>query len=488
MEEIKMKNPLAIAILLKLILATSLFAQQQYPNLWNVVIGANVSYNANERMFYYAYILASDDTNRGGIESFEVDISRIPNTLAIDTIGLRFENDGYTEKIARRHFAGLAGRIIPIGFLKTPQGLWSGGYTNALTAIFDGEPYLLPGQSLGGFEMMSKGLPGIRRCIVSPYFDVIALFPDPDDTTLTDYGPPVDSVRQAVKFRTFTIGPTAPPSNFVSLIFLDTLSSYATRSRTLHWVANQSTADKYAGLFARAKSDLQQNNTNAARARLDTVLRQIPLDSIANLTSEAYALLKFNTEYLLSQLAATHAPSIAALTPAITFTNVGTFTLTVAGSRFTNGSVVEWNGAARTTTFISSTELRANILAGDVAAADSPRVTVRNTDGSVSNAVRFKVVSALPQVLRPVFNCIVQEPNGTLSAWFGYENLNSGVVYMPVDPSRNKFTPAPHDRGQPTLFQPGSRERVFRVELNNQLKWHLNGAQATANRNGTRCP
>ncbi len=52
------------------------------------------------------------------------------------------------------------------------------------------------------------------------------------------------------------------------------------------------------------------------------------------------------------------------------------FTLTVTGSQFTNQSAVYWDGAPRTTTFISSTELRAQITSADQSATGIPTVTV----------------------------------------------------------------------------------------------------------------
>ncbi len=56
------------------------------------------------------------------------------------------------------------------------------------------------------------------------------------------------------------------------------------------------------------------------------------------------------------------------------------------------GSTVQWNGAARTTTFVSSTQLQASIPASDIATAGSASVTVLNpSGGGLSNAVTFLV-------------------------------------------------------------------------------------------------
>jgi hypothetical protein len=56
----------------------------------------------------------------------------------------------------------------------------------------------------------------------------------------------------------------------------------------------------------------------------------------------------------------------------------GEFTLTVYGANFVMGAVVNWNGQARSTTFISARELQAQILASDVAKPTAGYITVTN--------------------------------------------------------------------------------------------------------------
>jgi len=54
------------------------------------------------------------------------------------------------------------------------------------------------------------------------------------------------------------------------------------------------------------------------------------------------------------------------------------FTLKVYGSGFLPGAVVNWNGSARQTAFVSSTQLNAAILGTDIAIAGSASITVTN--------------------------------------------------------------------------------------------------------------
>ena len=77
------------------------------------------------------------------------------------------------------------------------------------------------------------------------------------------------------------------------------------------------------------------------------------------------------------------------------------FTLTVNGTGFVSTSVVKWNGSARTTTFVSKSQLKANILALDIALASTASVTVVNPSpgGGTSNVVFFEVTIATSAIV-----------------------------------------------------------------------------------------
>ncbi len=70
--------------------------------------------------------------------------------------------------------------------------------------------------------------------------------------------------------------------------------------------------------------------------------------------------------------------------------------LTVSGDNFVNGSTIHWNGAARTTTFVSSTELTATIPASDFVTPGPAAITVANPGPGfgVSEPQTFVVVPA----------------------------------------------------------------------------------------------
>ena len=76
------------------------------------------------------------------------------------------------------------------------------------------------------------------------------------------------------------------------------------------------------------------------------------------------------------------------------------FTLTVNGTGFVSGSVVNWNKSPRSTTFISSSQLTAAISASDIHTPNTAAVTVANPGpgGGNSNAADFLVALSAPDV------------------------------------------------------------------------------------------
>jgi len=87
----------------------------------------------------------------------------------------------------------------------------------------------------------------------------------------------------------------------------------------------------------------------------------------------------------------TPAPTLTTLTPNTATAGGPAFTLTADGANFVSGATVLWNGAARTTTFVSATRVTASIPGSDIAAAGSAPVTVRNPDGQTSGAQTFTI-------------------------------------------------------------------------------------------------
>ncbi len=270
-----------------------------YPFLYHVTTKCKVSYNSNNGLYSYSYVITNDSINKGVISYFNIDISRGINSITYDTVGLTFYS-----KLSEIYFSGnyprLMSGIIPIGFPSFPKKGWFGhvGGVFSEASIHTDSLGIVPGQTVNSIILTSKALPGIRKIRFEPDFWDDYYF-QYDDTTNTD---DIDSIRHVINFYGFTISPSAPPINFIATLWCDTLTNYTTQSRSLGWIKDDSTKNKYLVFFSFAKTKLLQLDSVGAKTFLQQVLKDVDIDSASTLTSEAYALLRFNTEYLNMRL------------------------------------------------------------------------------------------------------------------------------------------------------------------------------------------
>lgn len=120
-------------------------------------------------------------------------------------------------------------------------------------------------------------------------------------------------------------------------------------------------------------------------------------------------------------------PAIASVNPASLVAGGPATTILVNGSGFVADSVVRWNGAARTTTFVGATQISAAIPATDLAAAGAAQVTVFNhaPAGGTSAPAAVNVVPPAILFLNPA-SIAVQAPGAGPVAL-----TVSGVNFLP---------------------------------------------------------
>jgi hypothetical protein len=104
----------------------------------------------------------------------------------------------------------------------------------------------------------------------------------------------------------------------------------------------------------------------------------------------------FETTRVDKPLKPAPAPVLRDLSPASAGAGTTALTLVVKGRSFVAGSVVHWNGAARTTRFVSARELQVAIPAVDLATPASVPVTVVTPapGGGTSGSLTFTVTAA----------------------------------------------------------------------------------------------
>ena len=230
-------------------------------------IRCRITYNNTNTFFEYSYSILNEIQSKQGIELFLLDINK---------------NVNYTSSSTNDWFWGIDERL------------------NGGCSWFD-TTFIEPSYRKEGFKISSACFPGIGNS----YFQGQLPFCTFSEEEASEFL--YNSLDSLSDFpRNYISRKTVVPIQFSSSIpyeeYLDSLISFNTKSMDLGWIKSIETRDKYAAHLANAKSSLLQNNIGTARFYLQNILRDVDVDSTNAITSEAYALLRYNTEYLLSKL------------------------------------------------------------------------------------------------------------------------------------------------------------------------------------------
>jgi hypothetical protein len=179
------------------------------------------------------------------------------------------------------------------------RGFISGSAANRFIEIPPSDG-LAPGEYMT-VSFASTGLPAITTCYAQSFSLPLSESEDDSLHALGYTDAQISPKWMNNSFRNQTVAPNTGLLNLLPLTFLDTLTSYTIQSLAFGWIKNQVTANNYLGYFSSVKAQLQSNNIPAARSTLQTVLTNAISDSKSNLTSEAYALIYYNTEYLITK-------------------------------------------------------------------------------------------------------------------------------------------------------------------------------------------
>ena len=123
----------------------------------------------------------------------------------------------------------------------------------------------------------------------------------------------------------------------------------------------------------------------------------------------------------------TAAPVITLLSPSTVNSGGTAFTLQILGSNFTSTASVRVNGNLRSSTFVDSGTLRAQILASDIATPGSVSVTV-TTAGGTSAPATLTVVSPNTPSITSISPSVVTSGGATFKLTVTGTNFQSGAV------------------------------------------------------------
>jgi hypothetical protein len=120
-------------------------------------------------------------------------------------------------------------------------------------------------------------------------------------------------------------------------------------------------------------------------------------------------------------------PKLTSLLPASIIAGGSGFTLTLTGSGFVKGSLVEWNGKGLTTTYVSPTELQATVPASDTLDGDIS-ITVFNSlpGGGTSNPKTLPIDNPVPVVIS-ILPASVKAGSGSFTLTVNGFDFNEGA-------------------------------------------------------------
>lgn len=274
-----------------------------------VALSATVGSNDRNGLFTYRYRVTNPGINDGAIRSLTVELTRTPGDLTLNREGLT-NGAGYMTFGSADTFARVP--TVPVG-ITGPDGwllsLSVGGRPTSRSFARWGSPDALlnvaPGRNQDGYQLVSYGLPGIRKAEIQRAIDFDSL-PDEyyDDPDLAI------ALQENLVFHTKTVGPKAPPATFVPLDFLDYLIALLHDSRQNGWVKVEGVHRSLLAKLLAAKRALEASRVEPASGELGAFAREVEAVSCLDfrcpgnraLSSEAFALLYYNARYLLDRL------------------------------------------------------------------------------------------------------------------------------------------------------------------------------------------
>lgn len=277
----------------------------------NVTVRSYAACDSGTGLYSYRYSIYNPPSN-GLIDIIQIDIRKPTSAIELSSEGLIVERGininsntvlyhTFNEEVAQMQPEK---EVVPVG-VKIGDRNWGGAVTAMGTVMWGGSEttLIMPGQTLGGFTITSYGLPGIRDGMVEPDIDY--------DNLPDEYWGNVELTKQlqdSLVYHIKTIGPTAPPADFKPADFLTSIINMKHDAYNLGWIKNEGTLKSLDAKLENAKKDIEKGNIKSAKNTLKAFINEVEAqgcESYENcpdgkhLTSEAYALLKYNAQYLI---------------------------------------------------------------------------------------------------------------------------------------------------------------------------------------------
>jgi len=156
-----------------------------------------------------------------------------------------------------------------------------------------------------------------------------------------------------------------------------------------------------AGFAAGAVVQINGSNRSTSFVNSSTLTASIPASDVTSVGLRSITVTQSGlTSTPMSFSVINPTPLVSSISPSSVVVGTSTFTLTVNGTGFINSSVVNLNGSPKTTTYVSTTQLTAQIPTADTSSAGQFGVAVTNPapGGGISNTTNLAVNNPVPTI------------------------------------------------------------------------------------------
>ena len=295
-------------------------------------VKAMVKFNEGGGCYIYNYEVFNGTESIQRISDFEVEyLAALPCSVGNLDTPLQRRLEDLAEDIGGAEYLYLV-QPPPVSDVTSPDEGWHTGYyrfapvwrwsDSDYDRIVNNTLGIGQGESLSGFSFKSKGLPAIVKCyfrgfvryyVEDDYEDVqegddrgdywtsCLVFPEEPPQEIEDtLDPLIRFPNDTVKGK--TIGPGKIPEIFEPLPFLDNLVSLKEQAYSLGWIDNKGILNSLDQKLEAAKKNIEKGKVDTAKNILGAFINEVEAQKGKHLSSEAYALLKFNAQYLIENL------------------------------------------------------------------------------------------------------------------------------------------------------------------------------------------
>jgi hypothetical protein len=240
----------------------------------DAIVSAAVIYDSGGNAYRYLYSLRSLPSSQQKLQSFYVE-TRAP-VEKVTSPDLSWHAFHLTDH-QKQHLQIAGGRQ------------WS--------QTRQGQVGLLPGTDASGFSYESAGLPGPVKCYAegrTSLQDVGEVIPE---ELIVAFGKADWIIPQG-----FTVGPEIPAQPFRAGPFLQKIAGYISVSVEQGWIESTQVAEEIRKSLEQLHDAVERRDRRQSDSILRDLMARVESEKDKALLSEAYALLKFNLEYLQQRL------------------------------------------------------------------------------------------------------------------------------------------------------------------------------------------